>query len=259
MLGMHPLSRGPEKTSIVTPDGGEPLLELQGLTRSFGAVRVIEQLHLQVRRGELLGVLGPNGAGKSTLFNLVTGTLAASAGKVLFEGQNVTGWSAWQRCRMGMGRTYQIPKPFRNMTVFEGVLVAAAHARGLGLTEAKQVAWQALELSGLAHRSGQFAGDLSLLELKRLELARALAVQPRLLLLDEIAGGLTEAECDQLLDIVRSLRDRGITIIWIEHVLHALQRVATRLAVLHGGAILAEGEPAAVLADARVRDAYLGT
>lgn len=236
-----------------------PLLDLQDLGRSFGAVRVIDKLHLQVRRGELLGVLGPNGAGKSTLFNLVTGTLPTSAGRVLYDGKDVTDWSAWQRCRGGMGRTYQIPKPFRNMTVFEGVLVAAAHAKGLGLTEAKSVAAHALELSGLAHRQHQFAGSLSLLELKRLELARALAVQPQLLLLDEIAGGLTEAECEELLDIVCELRDRGITIIWIEHVLHALRRVATRLAVLHGGAILADGEPDAVLADPRVREAYLGT
>lgn len=246
--------------SHTTADGeAAPLLDLQGLSRSFGAVRVIDKLHLQVRRGELLGVLGPNGAGKSTLFNLVTGTLPSSAGRVIYGGQDVTDWSAWQRCRNGMGRTYQIPKPFRNMMVFEGVLVAAAHAKGLGLTEAKSVAADALRLTGLAHRQDRFAGSLSLLELKRLELARALAVQPQLLLLDEIAGGLTEAECSELLDIVRDLLARGITIIWIEHVLHALQRVATRLAVLYGGSILAHGAPDVVLADHRVREAYLGT
>ena len=243
------------------PQGADaaPLLQLIGLGVGFGAVRVIDGLDLSVRPGEVLGVLGPNGAGKSTLFNLITGTLRADAGRVVHAGVDISGWSAFRRCRRGIGRTYQIPKPFRHMTVFESVLVAATHSKQVDIATARPVAIEVLERSGLAARSRQFAGTLSLLDLKRLELARAMAVQPQLMLLDEIAGGLTEGECATLLDILRAEQARGVTIVWIEHVLHALQQVATRLAVLFGGSILVDGDPAAVLADPRVREAYLGS
>jgi branched-chain amino acid transport system ATP-binding protein len=235
-----------------------PILELKRVTRRFGGLRVIENLDLAVGRGEILGVLGPNGAGKSTLFNLVAGVLPPSAGELLFDGRNMMGRKAWLRRRLGIGRTYQVPKPFAHMSVFENVLVAAAHGGSLGMRAAREEAAAILEFTGLADSSARRAGELSLLDLKRLELAKAIVRQPRLLLLDEIAGGLTDAECDTLLGMLSVIHARGVTIVWVEHVIHALKRIATRLAVLHSGAILVEGEPDAVLADDRVKEVYLG-
>ncbi len=235
-----------------------PLLELKSVARRFGGLRVIENLDLEVGRGEILGVLGPNGAGKSTLFNLVAGVLAPSAGELWFEGRNITSMKVWFRRRLGIGRTYQVPKPFTHMSVFENVLVAAAHGGSLGMRAAREEAAATLEFTGLAGYGAKPAGELSLLNLKRLELAKAIVRQPRLLLLDEIAGGLTDAECDTLLGMLGAIHARGVTIVWVEHVIHALKRIATRLAVLHSGAILVEGEPDAVLADDRVKEVYLG-
>jgi branched-chain amino acid transport system ATP-binding protein len=234
------------------------MLELKALSRDFGALKVIDGLALDVAAGEVLGVIGPNGAGKTTLFNIIGGVLAPSSGHVLFKGRDITGLKVWDRCRLGIGRTYQIPKPFTHMSVFENVLVAAVHGARLPIRKAKLEAEEVLDFTGLAHRRALPAGRLSLLDLKRLELAKALAQKPELLLLDEIAGGLTEAECDALLAIVRTVHGRGTTIVWIEHVIHALRRIATRLAVLHGGAILGSGLPDSVLADERVREVYLG-
>jgi branched-chain amino acid transport system ATP-binding protein len=234
------------------------MLELQALSRRFGALRVIEDLALTVGEGEVLGIIGPNGAGKTTLFNIIGGVMAPSHGQVLFKGKEITGLKVWDRCRLGIGRTYQVPKPFTHMSVFENVLVAAVHGAGLTIRKAKREAEEVLDFTGLSHRRALPAGRLALIDLKRLELAKALAQKPELLLLDEIAGGLTEAECDSLLEIVRTVHQRGTTIIWIEHVIHALRRIATRLAVLHGGAILDSGSPDVVLANERVREVYLG-
>jgi branched-chain amino acid transport system ATP-binding protein len=231
---------------------------MKRVARRFGGLRVIENLDLVVERGEILGVLGPNGAGKSTLFNLVAGVLPPSAGEVRFEGRNITNMKVWFRRRLGIGRTYQVPKPFTHMSVFENVLVAAAHGGSLGMRAAGEEAMATLEFTGLASHASKPAGELSLLNLKRLELAKAIVKQPRLLLLDEIAGGLTDAECDTLLGMLGDIHARGVTIVWVEHVIHALKRIATRLAVLHSGAILLEGEPDAVLADERVKEVYLG-
>jgi len=234
------------------------MLELRQISRRFGGLRVIERLDLHVARGEILGVLGPNGAGKSTLFNLVAGVIEPNEGVVLYQGRDLTRMKVWDRRRLGIGRTYQVPKPFAHLSVFENVLVAAVHGGGLSIAEGRREAGAALELCGLAGRAGQTAGLLSLLDLKRLELAKAIAKQPDLLLLDEIAGGLTEAECDQLIAILREIHLRGATIIWVEHVIHALKRLATRLAVLYSGVVLAEGAPDAILGDERVREIYLG-
>jgi branched-chain amino acid transport system ATP-binding protein len=234
------------------------MLELAALSRSFGALKVIDNLDLEVEQGEILGVLGPNGAGKTTLFNVVAGVLEPSAGQVRFEGRDITRMRAWDRCRLGIGRTYQIPRPFTHMSVFENVLVAAVHGGRMRVRAAKERAQEMLEFIGLAHRGDLAAGRLSLLDLKRLELAKALALRPRLLLLDEIAGGLTDAECDALLEIVRALCARGVTVVWIEHVIHALRRIATRFAVLHYGSILCSGSPEEVMADSRVKEVYLG-
>jgi branched-chain amino acid transport system ATP-binding protein len=234
------------------------MLILEGVSRRFGGLSVIDAVDLAVAAGEVLGILGPNGAGKTTLLNLIGGVLAPNAGRILYDDRDITRMRVWDRSRIGIGRTYQIPKPFAHMSVFENLLVGAVHGGGMSIVRAKQEVAAALVLTGLEHRATLPAGRLSLLDLKRLELAKALALGPRLLLLDEIAGGLTEAECDGLLAIVRQVHARGTTVIWIEHVIQALRRIATRLAVLSAGAILTQGAPDAVLADDRVKAVYLG-
>jgi branched-chain amino acid transport system ATP-binding protein len=234
------------------------MLELTGLSRRFGGLTVIDDLSLRVAQGEIVGILGPNGAGKSTLFNLIGGNLAPNAGHVVYEGRDITRMRVWDRSRLGIGRTFQIPRPFTHMSVFENVLVAAIHGGRLALARAKQRALEVLERTGLAHRQALPAGELALLDLKRLELAKALAQAPRLLLLDEIAGGLSEVECEELLAIVGQVHAGGTTIIWIEHVVLALRRLATRIDVLHGGRFIASGAPDDVLVDQRVREVYLG-
>jgi branched-chain amino acid transport system ATP-binding protein len=236
----------------------EPMLQLSGVSRRFGGLRVIEKLNLTVQPGEVLGVLGPNGAGKSTLFNLIAGVLPPNEGAIQFMGRDVTTMKVWLRRRLGIGRTYQVPKPFAHMSVFENVLVAATHGGGLTIPAGRREAHEALTRTGLAALAAKPAGTLSLLNLKRLELAKAVAAKPKLLLLDEIAGGLTDAECDDLLAILSAIHAQGSTIVWVEHVIHALKRIASRLAVLHFGAIICEGAPQAVLADERVREVYLG-
>jgi branched-chain amino acid transport system ATP-binding protein len=235
------------------------VLELAAVSRGFGGLSVIERLDLQVDAGEILGILGPNGAGKTTLFNMIAGVLPPSGGRILFEGADITALQPWHRCRLGIGRTYQTPKPFSHMSVFENVLVAAVHGARLSMSRAAAEAEAMLTRTGLAHRALTPAGQLALLDMKQLELAKALALQPRLLLLDEIAGGLTEAECDILLDTIAEVHRGGVTIVWIEHVIHALRRLVSRLAVLAGGNFIAMGAPADVLADRRVQEAYLGT
>ncbi len=235
------------------------MLELASLSRAFGGLVVIDRLDFKVEEGEIVGILGPNGAGKTTLFNMIAGVLPPSGGRIVFAGSDVTRMRAWDRCRLGIGRTYQIPKPFTHMSVFENVLAAAVHGGKMPLPRGKQEAEAVLERVGLAHRALVPAGQLALLDTKQLELAKALALRPRLLLLDEIAGGLTEAECDVLIGTIRKVHDTGVTIVWIEHVIQALRRVVSRLAVLAGGNFIAMGAPQDVLADRRVKEAYLGT
>lgn len=242
----------------MTAAGATPILELVGLSRRFGGLSVIENLDFRVDAGEIVGIIGPNGAGKSTLFNVIGGVLPPSAGRLVYAGSDITRTRVWNRCRLGIGRTYQIPKPFSKMSVFENVLAAAAHGGRLSVRDAEEQAEAVLRQTGLLHRAALDAERLSLLDLKRLELAKALAQKPRLLLLDEIAGGLTAGECDVLLDIVRAVHADGATVVWIEHVIQALRRIATRMAVLYGGGIIADGPPEAVLTDARVRTVYLG-
>jgi branched-chain amino acid transport system ATP-binding protein len=235
------------------------MLELNGVSLRYGGLKVIDGLNLKVARGEVLGVIGPNGAGKSTLFNLIGGVVAPNSGRIRLDGIDLKRMPAWKRSRMGIARTYQIPRPFKQMSVFENVLVAAVHGSGLSLDEANADAEAILNRTGLLRYHAKAAGGLSLLDLKRLELAKALAQRPRLILLDEIAGGLTEIECDYLVDLIRTVHQTGTTVVWIEHVIQALRRIATRMAVLFGGAIAASGEPDAVLADPGVRNIYLGS
>lgn len=234
------------------------MLELRGLSKSFGSLRAIDGIDLAVPSGQALGIIGPNGAGKSTLFNLVTGMLKPDDGTILFEGRDITRVPPHRRCRSGIGRSFQIPHPFENLTVFENMLVAATHGQHRRERDVIVPCAALLERTGLIRVANRRAGALNLLERKRLELARALATGPRLLLLDEIAGGLTEAECAELVTLIRAIRADGVTIIWIEHVVHALLAVADRLAVLNFGRKVTEGEPRAVMASSEVREIYMG-
>ena len=234
------------------------MLTLAALSRAFGGLKVIERLDLTVEVGDVLGVIGPNGAGKSTLFNMIAGVLPPSGGRILFDGRDITSMKPWDRSRIGIGRTYQVPKPFTHMSVFENVLVAATHGGRMSLNRARDECDAVLESVGLIRRAETPAGQLALLDMKQLELAKALAVRPRLLLLDEIAGGLTEAETETLLATILQVHAGGVTIVWVEHVIQTLRRLVTKLVVLHGGGILASGPPEAVIANPRVKDAYLG-
>ena len=236
---------------------GDTLI-LDKVSKSFGALKVADAVSFSVPRGQALGVIGPNGAGKSTLFNLITGNILADSGRILLHGEDVTRMPAMRRVRMGIGRSFQIPQPFEGMTVFENLLAAAVYGRGLREAQVEADCVEILHEIGLLARADQLAGSLTLLDRKRLELGRAMATGPELLLLDEIAGGLTEGECLALVETIRALHARGVTIIWIEHVLHALTSVVERLLVLDFGRVVGMGEPAAVMESRAVREIYLG-
>jgi branched-chain amino acid transport system ATP-binding protein len=236
----------------------EAILSLRNVTKRYGALTVTDSLSLDVGSGTTLGILGPNGAGKTTLFNLISGDVRPDGGSITLKGQDITHSAPHRRCRLGIGRSYQVPHPFAGMSVFENLLVAATFGAQRSEQEAYHPCLAILNETGLAKRANQRAGSLTLLDRKRLELARALATEPVLLLLDEVAGGLTQHEAKELVELIRKIKSRGITIIWIEHVVHALLAVADRLMVLNFGVRLAEGEPAAIMADPEVRRVYLG-
>jgi branched-chain amino acid transport system ATP-binding protein len=236
----------------------QPLIETRDLGRRFGRLEVLSGLDLRVGTGEVLGIIGPNGAGKSTLLAVLGGTIAPTTGHVFYGGEDVTRRTAHWRARHGIATSYQIPRPFLGMTVFENLLVAATFAGGARGSRAQERASAALETTHLTARANDDAASLRLLDRKRLEVARALAAQPQLLLLDEIAGGLTEHEVPELVDIVRGVAAGGVTIVWIEHVVHALTALATRMLCLSYGTVLAEGTPEEVLAAPSVRAVYLG-
>ena len=234
-----------------------PILELNSVSKRYGALTVTDDVSFSLEEGATLGIIGPNGAGKSTLFNLIGGTDRVNEGAVLFQGRAVTRTGAADRCHAGIARSFQIPHPFVGMTVFENLLVADA----FGTTERharEDRCRNILDQTGLLPKANRPAGSLTLLERKRLELARALATDPKLLLLDEIAGGLTEGECKSLVETIKSIRDRGVSIIWIEHIVHALTAVVERLIVIDYGKVIADGAPADVMALPVVKEIYLG-
>ncbi|MEZ2333720.1 ABC transporter ATP-binding protein [Mesorhizobium sp. RCC_202] len=235
-----------------------PILALDNVSKSFGALTVADNISFALEDGEALGIIGPNGAGKSTLFNLITGNIRVDAGQVTFDGADVTRQPPMARCLAGIGRTFQIPQPFEKLTVFENLLVAATFGARKRESEVSDDCAAILAETGLLNRANQPAGSLSLLHRKRLELARALATRPRVLLLDEIAGGLTEGECHQLVETVQAIHRRGASIIWIEHVLHALNSVVSRLLVLNFGKVIGIGRPDEIMASQAVREIYLG-
>lgn len=234
------------------------LLQLEGVSKKFGRVVVAEDVTFQLDEGAAVGIVGPNGAGKTSLFGIISGDLKPDSGRILFDGHDVAHSNASDRARVGMGRTYQVPRPFEHMTVFENTLLAAQQGAQVRGRKAYPVAYGALERTGLAEFANRSAGSLTLMHRKRLELARALATQPRIVLLDEIAGGLTDLEVNELTKIIRGLGADGIAVLWIEHVVRALLSTVDRLLCLAGGELVADGDPKEVLASDAVREVYLG-
>ena len=233
------------------------VLKVEGLNKRYGEIVVADGLNFSVSKGTCLGVIGPNGAGKTSVFNLIDGAVKPDSGHIKLVGEDITSLARHRRARRGIARAYQVPPPFPDLTVFENVLVASTYSAGLQGLQAATAAMAVLDRVGLANQRNTIAGGLPLLDRKRLELAKALAAQPKLLLLDEIAGGLTEGEVHVLVDFVRSIKP-DFAIIWIEHIAHALAATADWLMVLHFGKKIIEGEPAQTLASAEVREIYLG-
>jgi branched-chain amino acid transport system ATP-binding protein len=236
------------------------MLEVAALTKSFGGFVAVNQVSFSVRQGEILGLIGPNGSGKSTTFNLIAGALRPNSGTIRFEGGEIGGLPAHRICRMGLARTFQIPRPFRKLSLIDNVTLAAYYGQGgaIGSAEARQRAEAALDMVGLPSSVAGTEG-LGAAALKKLELARALATQPRLLLADESLGGLDHAEMERAADMLETIRARlGITIIWVEHIMGVLMRVVDRVIVLDHGEKIFEGLPEAASRDARVTEVYLG-
>ena len=234
------------------------ILVIDKLTKWFGNLAAVNDLSFNVKQGEILGMMGPNGAGKTTVFNLITGVYPPTAGKVTYQGKDVTHFSASHRCRLGIGRTYQIPRPFENMTVLENLLVGAEYGGQLKGKEARALCAEILDFTGLTPKKDLFAGKLMLLDRKRLELARGLATKPSLLLIDEVAAGLTEGEVERLLEIVNAIRSKGVTIIWVEHILMMMNKGVDRLLVISGGQALMCGDPRECMESKEVQEVYLG-
>ena len=239
-------------------DGPGPLLAVEEVHKRFGALTVLQGVSFALAPGEAVGIVGPNGAGKTTLLNVLAGSLQPDSGSIHFKGADVTRTGQADRCRLGIGRSHQIPRPFGGMTVFENVLVGATAGAGRRGADAYELCLEVLEQCELAELANRRAESLGLLHRKRLELARALATDPVALLLDEIGGGLTEGEAIELIRTIRALQRRKIAIVWIEHVVHVLAQVVGRLVCMDAGRIIADGEPDAVMSHAAVIDAYLG-
>jgi branched-chain amino acid transport system ATP-binding protein len=234
------------------------ILIAQQVSKHFGALTVLDHVDFVVGEGEAIGIVGPNGAGKTTLMNVLSGTYTPNSGRVELLGEDVTHTSAASRCLNGLSKTHQIPLPFLGMTVFENIYVAATHGAALSGEAAYDMTYDSLKLCGMLALANRKAEGIGLLDRKRLELARALATRPKILLLDEIGGGLTDAEASELVDTIRELHSRGISIVWIEHIVHVLLQVAKRLICMADGKIIADGSPAMVMKDKAVIEAYLG-
>ncbi|RLA63748.1 MAG: ABC transporter ATP-binding protein [Epsilonproteobacteria bacterium] len=234
------------------------LLIVKNLNKSYGNLKVTDDLSFNLKEGEALGIVGPNGAGKTTLFNLISGDAKADGGTIHLAGENISSFSPEKRCHKGIGRTYQIPRPFEGMSVFENVLTGALFGTHLSKDDAEALAISILENTGLINKAEALAGTLSLLERKRLELAKALATQPKILLLDEIAGGLTEHEVQELIGTIKNISKSGISIIWIEHIVHALLSVVDKLVAINFGSVLLEGDPHEVMNSKEVKEVYMG-
>ena len=234
------------------------ILTIKKLNKSFGKVVAVHDLSFEVDRGEILGIIGPNGAGKTTAFNLITGEIRPDKGEVVFDGKDVTFDPTFRKCRIGIARTYQIPKPFLNMTVLENLLVGSVYGGNKGYSASKKRSEEILEKTGLISKKVDLAGSLPLFDRKRLELAKALATDPRLLLVDEVAGGLTEPEVEEVLEIIHSVRKEGVTVLWVEHIIMAMQKGPDRLLVMNFGRNLFCGKPDEAFSSEEVQKIYLG-
>jgi branched-chain amino acid transport system ATP-binding protein len=236
----------------------DQILSVQGVTKYFGGLAALSDVSFEVGRGEVVGLMGPNGAGKTTLLNVIAGEYAPNSGRIIFKGRNVTGLPPHRICHLGIARTYQIPQPFVTLSVRENLLVPAVFGRGLKMVTADAEDTGILDLVDLTEKKDDLAGNLPILSLKKLELARALARKPELLLLDEVAAGTTEQEIPAILKTIRRIREMGITMIIIEHIMKVLVNVVDRILVLDKGMKICEGTPAGVMCDAKVTEAYFG-
>lgn len=235
------------------------ILTVDHVTKQFGGLTAVDDVSVELEEGMILGLIGPNGAGKTTLFNCITGVYPPTSGSVVFRGKEIAGSKAYTVARMGLARTHQIVRPLNDLTVRENVIVGACYGReNLGLRDGAKVADEVLEFVGLASRTEELAGKLNVAQKKRLELARALAARPHMLLLDEVLAGLNTAEVTGMLDTIRAIRGSGVTILMIEHIMHAVMNLSDRIIVLDYGKLIAEGVPEAVAQDERVIEAYLG-
>jgi branched-chain amino acid transport system ATP-binding protein len=237
---------------------GEPILAVSAIAKSFGGVRALQDVSFDLPAGQIMGLMGPNGAGKTTLVNIVCGFYRPDRGRIAFKGKVITRLSAHAICHLGIARTYQIPQPFGQLTVFQNVAVAAMYGRGLGQSAAGQQVPEILRITDLSDKRDMFARALSTITLKRLELARALAVGPALLLVDEVAAGLDESELPRMLEILESIRQSGVSIILIEHVMKVMRKAVDWILVLDEGSTIASGTPEAVMKDRKVIECYLG-
>lgn len=234
------------------------LMKFDHVDAGYGSVKILKDLSFEVYEGEVLGVIGPNGCGKTTMFNALIGLIPLMNGHLYFEGNNISHTPAATRCRNGMGRTYQVPRPFENMTVFENVLVAVVHGAGLSERQGCKVCREVLDLTGLSAKRDMLSGALTLLDRKRLEIARSLGTKPKLLMLDEVAAGLTDAEVRDVMKLVADLKSAGQTIIWIEHVIETMVQSTDRLLCMSDGHELLCGAPKTVMFSKEVEEVYLG-
>jgi branched-chain amino acid transport system ATP-binding protein len=235
------------------------LLKFDHVDAGYGSVKILKDLSFEVEEGSILGVIGPNGCGKTTMFNALIGLITPTKGSITYDGRDITRVSPNKRCRIGLGRTYQVPRPFENMTVFENVLVAAVHGAGKSEKAGAQVAYDALALTGLLEKAETGAGSLPLLDRKRLEIARALGTEPKLILLDEVAAGLIDAEIKDIMKLVSDLKnERKLTVIWIEHVIETMVHSTDVLMCMSDGHELLIGDPLTVMNSKEVEEVYLG-
>lgn len=234
------------------------MLRVDRLAKSFGKVVAVHNLSFEVAPREILGIIGPNGAGKTTMFSLITGEIRPDEGEVLFNGEDITHARTYKKCRCGMARTYQIPRPFLSMTVLENLLVGALYGAGLAYKQSKSRCEETLVKTGLISKRNTFASALPLLDRKRLELAKALATNPSLLLVDEVAGGLSEGEVEEVLQIIHSVREQGVTILWVEHIVMAMQKGPDRLMVMNFGRNIFCGKPEEAFNSKEIQKIYLG-
>jgi len=234
------------------------LLKVDRLSKFFGGIRALNNVSFEVNKGEIFGVIGPNGSGKTTLFNVLNGIYKPDGGRILFDGKNITGLPSHRICQLGIARAYQIPQPFRKMTVKDNLLVAARYGARIGASDADEFVSKILEYTGLTDKKDRLADELLLFDLKKLELARALAAKPKLLLADELASGLDEVAVEKLMELVKQINRSGVTIILIEHDIKAITKTVNRMMVLHKGEKVAEGDPSSVMNSEIVANIYLG-